>query len=64
MRGRGSEWGFGCRTAPGEGTVIVGVRLSLPPVLALRDGERIVPLGTLLGDAPPMPVQCRHGSVP
>ncbi|KUI39283.1 ribonuclease T(2) [Mycobacterium sp. GA-2829] len=62
--GAGERVAFGCRTAPGEGSVIVEVRLSLPPVVALRDGGELAPLGTLLGDAPPMPVQCRHGSVP
>ncbi|WP_193044327.1 ribonuclease T2 family protein [Mycolicibacterium baixiangningiae] len=62
--GAGERVGFGCRTASGEGTVIVEVRLSLPPVVGLRDGEELASLGTLLGDAPPMALQCRHGSVP
>lgn len=62
--GAGERVGLGCRTAPGEGAVIVEVRLSLPPVMALRDGDGLASLGTLLGDGPPIPVQCRHGSLP
>jgi ribonuclease T2 len=62
--GAGERVGLGCRTAPGEGAVIVEARLSLPPVVALRDSDGTVSLGELLRDAPPMPVQCRHGSVP
>lgn len=62
--GAGERVAFGCRTVPGEGATIVEVRLSLPPVVALRDDDGLAPLGTLLGDAPPMAVQCRHGSVP
>ncbi|BBY17729.1 ribonuclease T2 family protein [Mycolicibacterium litorale] len=62
--GAGERVAFGCRTAPDEGATIVEVRLSLPPVVALRDDGALAPLGTLLGDAPPMAVQCRHGSVP
>ncbi|WP_286149181.1 ribonuclease T(2) [Mycobacterium sp. IS-1496] len=62
--GTGERVAFGCRTAPGEGATIVEVRLSLPPVVALRDDDGLAPVGKLLGDAPPMAVQCRHGSVP
>lgn len=62
--GTGERVGLGCRTGSGEGSVIVEVRLSLPPVVALRDDDELGALATLLGDAPPMAVQCRHGSVP
>jgi ribonuclease T2 len=62
--GAGERVGLGCRTASGEGAVVVEVRLSLPPVVSLRDSGETAPLGELLEDAPPMPVQCRHGSVP
>lgn len=62
--GAGERVGLGCRTAAGTGAVIVDVRLSLPPVVALRDADGTVSLGESLREGPPMPVQCRHGSVP
>ncbi|OBF48900.1 ribonuclease T2 family protein [Mycolicibacterium monacense] len=62
--GAGERVGLGCQTVSGEGAVVVEVRLSLPPVVSLRDTDGTASLGKLLEDAPPMPVQCRHGSVP
>lgn len=62
--GTGERVGLGCRTAAGTGSVVVEVRLSLPPVVALRDADGTVSLVKSLREGPPIPVQCRHGSVP
>ncbi|MEH3139813.1 MAG: ribonuclease T(2) [Mycobacterium kyogaense] len=62
--GAGGRVGLGCRKATGTGSLVVEVRLSLPPVVALRDGDRVRSLSELLQAAPPIPAQCRHGSVP
>lgn len=62
--GTGDRIGFGCRKAAGEGSVIVDVRVSLPPVVALRDDDGTIALGELLREGPPMVPQCRHGTVP
>jgi ribonuclease T2 len=62
--GIGDRVGFGCRKATGEGSIIVEVRVSLPPVVALRDSDGLISPGELLEESPPMSPQCRHGSVP
>ncbi|WP_197373228.1 ribonuclease T2 family protein [Mycolicibacterium baixiangningiae] len=62
--GTGERVGLGCRTAAGAGAVIVDVRLSLTPAVALRDADGAVSLAESLRQGPPMPAQCRHGSVP
>ncbi|MGA5464424.1 ribonuclease T2 family protein [Mycobacterium sp. NPDC050041] len=61
--GAGERVGLGCRNAAGAGAVVVDVRLSLPPVVALRDSDGTVSLADSLREGPPMPAQCRHGSV-
>lgn len=60
----GERVGLSCHKATGTGSMVVEVRLSLPPVVALRDGDRLRSLPELLQDGPPMPTQCRHGTVP
>lgn len=62
--GAGARVALDCRTSPGEGAVVVEVQFSLPPVAALRDNEGTVSLANSLREGPPLPVQCRHGSVP
>jgi len=62
--GAGERIGLGCRKTAGEGSVVVELRMSLPPVVELGDGERVRPLRELLAAAPPMPAQCRHGRIP
>lgn len=62
--GAGERVAFGCRTSPGQGALIADVRLSLPPVVALPDAEGAVSLADSLPKGPPLPAQCRHGSVP
>ncbi|WP_245233832.1 ribonuclease T(2) [Mycobacterium sp. PS03-16] len=62
--GAGERVGLGCRTGAGTGAVVVDVRLSLPPVVALRDAGGAVSLADALHEGPPMIAQCRHGSLP
>ncbi|WP_275572490.1 ribonuclease T2 family protein [Mycolicibacterium vanbaalenii] len=62
--GTGERVALGCRKTAGEGSVVVDVRLSLPPVVALRGGDGVLALDELLAEGPPMPAQCRHGRVP
>ena len=62
--GTGDRIGFGCRKAAGEGSVIVDVRVSLPPVVALGEDDGTISLAKLLRQGPAMVPQCRHGTVP
>lgn len=62
--GAGERVALGCRTAPGAGALVVEVRMSLPPVVALRDSDGTVSLAEALRTAPPMPAQCRYGGLP
>jgi ribonuclease T2 len=62
--GAGERVSLGCRTSSGQGAVVVDVRLSVPPVVALPDADGAVSLADALGEGPPLPAQCRHGIVP
>ena len=61
--GTGERVALGCRNVTGEGAVIVDVRLSLPPVAALRTVDDSLGLGQLLTQAPPISTGCRQGHV-
>lgn len=62
--GTGDRVALGCRNAPGEGNVVVEVRLSLPPVAALHAVDDSLALDRLLTEAAPIEVDCRQGRVP
>jgi len=62
--GAGERLKLTCRKATGEGSLVVDVRLSLPPVAALRAVDGSMNLGELLLQAPPLDSDCQHGRVP
>lgn len=60
--GAGNRVGLTCRDAPGAGSIMYEVRLSLPPVVALhRDAPS---LGDALAEGPTVPAGCGQARVP
>ncbi|MBI5340600.1 MAG: ribonuclease T(2) [Mycolicibacterium rufum] len=62
--GTGDRVGLGCRSSTGAGTMVVDIRLSLPPVVDLGTADGTLTLMDALHKGPPLAAQCRHGSVP
>ncbi|WP_374159690.1 ribonuclease T(2) [Mycobacterium sp. G7A2] len=61
--GTGQRVGLSCRRQIRTGTLVVDVRLSLPPVAAMRAADGRLSLPALLRAAPPIHSPCQQGRV-
>lgn len=63
-RGAGRRVALSCRDSAGQGSLAYEVRLSMPPVVDLREGTTTLSLGEALAAGPTVAPGCGQGRVP